>query len=54
MHSLASLSLLVRLIAAMRPASYAFYATRAQDNDMGDIWVLKVVKEYLDEQGKSA
>ena len=30
-------------------ASYAFYATRAHDNDMGDIWVLKVVKECLDD-----
>ena len=27
-------------------ASYAFYATRAHDDDMGDIWVLKVVKEF--------
>ena len=30
-------------------ASYAFYATRAHDEDMGDIWVLKVVKECLDD-----
>lgn len=33
-------------------ASYAFYATRAHDDEMGDIWVLKVVKECLDEQSK--
>lgn len=30
-------------------ASYAFYATRAHDKDMGYIWVLKVVKECLDD-----
>ncbi len=33
-------------------ASYTFYATRAHDKDMGDIWVVKVVKECLNEQGK--
>ena len=33
-------------------ASYAFYATRAHDDEMGDIWVLKVVKECLNEQSK--
>ena len=30
-------------------SSYGFYATRAHDKDMGDIWVLKVVKECLDD-----
>lgn len=33
-------------------ASYTFYATQAHDKDMGDIWVMKVVKECLDEQRK--
>lgn len=33
-------------------ATYAFYATRAHDEHMGDIWVLKVVKECLNEQSK--
>lgn len=35
-------------------ATYTFYATKAQDDDMGDIWVLKVVKECLDEQRNAA
>lgn len=29
------------------PASYMFCATRAHDDDMGDIWVVKVVQEDL-------
>ena len=30
-------------------ATYMFYAAKAYDDDMGDVWVLKVVKECSDE-----